>query len=115
MRTWGSSHLLTATNIKCNLESMEFSDKVSKSHPGKYRIQTGKCSVCACVFRTLKDSEDDGYPTSKLRSELGESLATVRNFDVPLAQATTSSLDALKNLWPGSIHLDKKGELAPIF
>ena len=49
----------------------------------------GKCSVCACVFRTLKDSEDDGYPTSKLRSELGESLATVRKFDVPLAQATS--------------------------
>jgi hypothetical protein len=75
---------------------MEFSDKVSKSHPGKYRIQRGKCSVCACVFRTSKDSEDDGYPTSKQRRELGESLASVRKFDVPLAQATTSSLDDSK-------------------
>ena len=33
---------------------------------------------------------------SKLRGELGESLATVQRFDVPLAEATTSSLDALK-------------------
>jgi tetratricopeptide (TPR) repeat protein len=31
-----------------------------------------------------------------LRRELGESLATVQKFDVPLEQATTSSLEALK-------------------
>ncbi len=37
-----------------------------------------------------------GQAASKLRSELGESLATVQKFDVPLAQATTSSLEALK-------------------
>jgi serine/threonine protein kinase len=37
-----------------------------------------------------------GQATSKLRGELGESLATVKKFDVPLAQATTSSLEALK-------------------
>jgi eukaryotic-like serine/threonine-protein kinase len=37
-----------------------------------------------------------GAATSKLRTELGESLATVQKFDVPLAQATTSSLEALK-------------------
>jgi len=37
-----------------------------------------------------------GEAASKLRSELGESLATVQKFDVPLAQATTSSLEALK-------------------
>lgn len=34
--------------------------------------------------------------TSKLRGELGESLSSVQRFDVPLARATTSSLDALK-------------------
>jgi eukaryotic-like serine/threonine-protein kinase len=34
--------------------------------------------------------------TSALRRELGESLAFVQKFDVPLQQATTSSLDALK-------------------
>jgi eukaryotic-like serine/threonine-protein kinase len=37
-----------------------------------------------------------GEATSKLRSELGESLASVQKFDVPLEQATTTSLEALK-------------------
>ena len=37
-----------------------------------------------------------GEAASKLRRELGESLATVQKFDVPLAQATTPSLEALK-------------------
>jgi len=37
-----------------------------------------------------------GGTVSKLRGELGESLATVQKFDVPLAEATTSSLEALK-------------------
>jgi eukaryotic-like serine/threonine-protein kinase len=37
-----------------------------------------------------------GEAASKLRTELGESLATVQRFDIPLEQATTSSLEALK-------------------
>jgi tetratricopeptide (TPR) repeat protein len=37
-----------------------------------------------------------GEAASKLRTQLGESLATVQRFDVPLEQATTSSLEALK-------------------
>ena len=37
-----------------------------------------------------------GNAASKLRTELGESLATVQKFDVPLEQATTPSLEALK-------------------
>jgi len=37
-----------------------------------------------------------GEAVSKLRGELGESLAMVQKFDVPLAEATTSSLEALK-------------------
>ena len=37
-----------------------------------------------------------GVAASKLRSELGESLATVQKFDVPLEQATTTSVEALK-------------------
>jgi tetratricopeptide (TPR) repeat protein/tRNA A-37 threonylcarbamoyl transferase component Bud32 len=37
-----------------------------------------------------------GEAASKLRGELGESLSTVQRFDVPLEQATTSSLAALK-------------------
>jgi len=38
-----------------------------------------------------------GAAVSKLRAELGESLATVQRFDIPLEQATTSSLEALKS------------------
>jgi serine/threonine protein kinase/tetratricopeptide (TPR) repeat protein len=37
-----------------------------------------------------------GDAAARLRGELGESLATVQKFDVPLSQATTSSLEALK-------------------
>jgi tetratricopeptide (TPR) repeat protein len=37
-----------------------------------------------------------GDVASKLRGQLGESLATVEKFDVPLEQATTSSLEALQ-------------------
>jgi serine/threonine protein kinase/Tfp pilus assembly protein PilF len=33
---------------------------------------------------------------AKLRNELGESLSSIQKFDVPLARATTSSLEALK-------------------
>src|SRR5207253_9630870 len=37
-----------------------------------------------------------GEAAAKLRGKLGESLVTVQKFDVPLEQATTSSLEALK-------------------
>jgi len=37
-----------------------------------------------------------GGAASKLRGELGESLVSVQKFDVPLEQATTPSLEALK-------------------
>ncbi len=37
-----------------------------------------------------------GKEASSLRAKLGESLATVQKFDLPLAEATTSSLEALK-------------------
>ena len=36
-----------------------------------------------------------GAASSRLREHLGESLAVIQRFDVPLAQATTASLDAL--------------------
>ncbi len=35
--------------------------------------------------------------TSKLREKLGESLGSIKKFDAPLEEATTSSLDALKS------------------
>jgi serine/threonine protein kinase/tetratricopeptide (TPR) repeat protein len=52
-----------------------------------------------------------GEAASKLRSELGESLASVQKFDVPLAEATTSSLDALKAYSLGGIQSDASAAL----
>ena len=37
-----------------------------------------------------------GQAAAKLRNQLGESLVSVQKFDVPLVQATTNSLEALK-------------------
>ena len=53
-----------------------------------------------------------GEAASKLRGELGESLATVQKFDVPLRQATTSSLEALK-LYSLGFHEHIKSDWAP--
>ena len=50
-----------------------------------------------------------GEVTSKLRGRLGESLATVQKFDVPLEQATTSSLEALKAFTLGEKVKREKG------
>ncbi len=55
-----------------------------------------------------------GDVASKLRGELGESLATVEKFDVPLQQATTSSLEALKALSLGRKAYAAKGIAAAL-
>ena len=55
-----------------------------------------------------------GEAASKLRGELGESLATVQKFDVPLAQATTSSLEALKAYSLGQKAYSEKGAAAAL-
>jgi serine/threonine protein kinase/Tfp pilus assembly protein PilF len=55
-----------------------------------------------------------GESASKLRGELGESLATVQKFDVPLLQATTSSLEALKEFSLGRKVNIEKGHAAAL-
>jgi eukaryotic-like serine/threonine-protein kinase len=55
-----------------------------------------------------------GEAASKLRTELGESLATVQKFDVPLYQATTSSLEALKAYSLGNKASKEKGIAAAL-
>jgi serine/threonine protein kinase/Tfp pilus assembly protein PilF len=55
-----------------------------------------------------------GNAASKLRTELGESLATVKKFDVPLEQATTSSMDALNAYGMALSTWDKKGDRASL-
>jgi eukaryotic-like serine/threonine-protein kinase len=60
--------------------------------------QSGDILAEEQVTATAKEKVLDalGAEASKLRGSLGESLATVQKFDVPLQQATTSSLEALK-------------------
>jgi eukaryotic-like serine/threonine-protein kinase len=55
-----------------------------------------------------------GEAASKLRGELGELLATVQKFDVPLLQATTSSLDALQAYSLGRKAYNEKGLAAAL-
>jgi tetratricopeptide (TPR) repeat protein len=55
-----------------------------------------------------------GEAAAKLRGELGESLATVQKFDVPLQEATTSSLEALKAFSLGEKLRAEKGSAAAL-
>ena len=55
-----------------------------------------------------------GEGASKLRGELGESLATVQKFDVPLSEATTTSLEALKAYSLGVKGASEKGPAAAL-
>jgi tetratricopeptide (TPR) repeat protein len=55
-----------------------------------------------------------GRAAGKLRGELGESLANVQKFDVPLSQATTPSLEALKAFSLGHKTLVEKGPSAAL-
>jgi tetratricopeptide (TPR) repeat protein len=55
-----------------------------------------------------------GILASRLRRKLGESLATIQKFDAPIAQATTSSLDALKAFTLGEETRARGGEAAAI-
>lgn len=55
-----------------------------------------------------------GEAASKLRGELGESLATVQKLDVPLSEATTSSLEALQAYSLGERTFNEKGPAAAL-
>jgi eukaryotic-like serine/threonine-protein kinase len=55
-----------------------------------------------------------GNAVSKVRGTLGESLASVQKFDVPIQQVTTASLDALKAFALGNAEFDRGRELASL-
>jgi len=78
--------------------------------------QTGDTLADEQVTATNKDKVLDalGQAAAKLRGELGESLASIQKFDVPLTQVTTSSLEALKARNLGSKMLHEKGTEAAI-
>jgi serine/threonine protein kinase/tetratricopeptide (TPR) repeat protein len=52
-----------------------------------------------------------GQAAAKLRNEVGESLSSVQKFDVPLAEATTNSLEALKAYTLGRKTSAEKGDV----
>jgi eukaryotic-like serine/threonine-protein kinase len=60
--------------------------------------QTGEVLAQEQVTASAKEKVLDalGGAAGEIRRSLGESLVTVKKFDVPLEQATTSSLEALK-------------------
>ncbi|HEX4716188.1 MAG TPA: tetratricopeptide repeat protein, partial [Ktedonobacteraceae bacterium] len=55
-----------------------------------------------------------GKAATKLRGELGESLASVEKFGVPLESATTPSLEALKAYTLGQKAQSERGQTAPL-
>ena len=55
-----------------------------------------------------------GEATAKLRTKLGESLASVQKFDAPLEEATTSSLEALKAYSLGVRESSQSGQAAGV-
>jgi eukaryotic-like serine/threonine-protein kinase len=73
--------------------------------------QTGDMLAQAQATAASKEKVLDtlGEAASKLRAELGESLATVQKLDVPLSEATTSSLEALQAYSLGEKALSEKG------
>jgi eukaryotic-like serine/threonine-protein kinase len=78
--------------------------------------QTGDTLAQEQVTAASKEKMLDalGEATSKLRGELGESLATVQKFDAPLEEATTSSLEALKAYSMGVRTHREKGDVAAL-
>jgi tetratricopeptide (TPR) repeat protein len=78
------------------------------------------CSNGASLASTEAQASDKshvlealGKTASEIRNKLGESLSTVQKFDIPLEQATTPSLEALKAYSSGArVHLTGGGALA---
>jgi eukaryotic-like serine/threonine-protein kinase len=68
----------------------------------------GESSSKEKVLEALSDA------ASKLRNDLGESLSSVQKYDVPLAEATTTSLEALKAFSMGRLTSREKGSATAI-
>ncbi len=93
--TLGSEYVLGLKAVNCRSEDTLAEEQVTAASKEK-------------VLDTL------GQAASKLRSELGESLATVQKLDVPLEQATTSSLEALQAYSLGAKAFSEKGAAAAL-
>ena len=89
----GSEYVLALKAVNCQTDDMLAQEQITAN--GKEK-----------VLNAL------GETSSKLRAELGESLASVQKFDAPLEQATTSSLEALKAYSLGEKASSEKGPAA---
>jgi tetratricopeptide (TPR) repeat protein len=87
----GSEYVLGLKAVNCQSGDMLAQEQVTAASKEKVLVALGEAA-------------------SKLRGELGESLATVQRFDVPLHQATTSSLEALKAFSLGQKTNNEKGD-----
>ena len=92
----GTQYVLTLNAINC-----QTGDSLAQ--------QQAQASSKEEVLSTL------GTAVSKLRSTLGESLASVQKFDVPIEQVTTASLDALKAFALGNAEFERGREMAKEF
>ena len=88
--TLGSEYVLSLKAVNC-----QTGDTLAQKQ--------GVASSRESVLNTL------GETASKLREELGESLISVQKFDIPLSEATTSSLEALKAYSLGEKAFREKG------
>jgi serine/threonine protein kinase/tetratricopeptide (TPR) repeat protein len=84
-------------------------------------LEAASCTSGATLARTQGEAATEelvlqavGRLSSALRTRLGESLRSVEQFDVPIAQATTPSLDALKAYTLGLAERDRGAELESI-
>jgi tetratricopeptide (TPR) repeat protein len=91
----GSEYVLALKAVNCQTEETLADEQVTAAFKEKVLVALGDAA-------------------SKLRGELGESLATVQKFDVPLALATTSSLEALKAYSLGKKTEQEKGPAASL-
>ena len=88
----GSSYLISLDATDC-----QTGESIKKSEAQAARKED--------VLKALNKAASD------LRAKLGESLASIQKFDVPLEQVTTSSLDALRSYSQGRSMLNEKGDV----
>jgi eukaryotic-like serine/threonine-protein kinase len=84
-------------------------------------LKAVNCATSESLASTSAQADDKnhvldalGKTASEIRNKLGESLSTVKKFDMPLEQATTPSLEALKAYSSGSRIQTTTGETASI-
>jgi len=83
---------------------------------GVHNCQTGESLAREQVQAANKESvlNQLGVAVTALRRNLGESLASIQKYDVPVTEATTSSLEALKSYGLGLRARVTKGDEASI-